>query len=366
MINVIKEIDISENLKLLKIKNPKFKFYHNLKFTNAGRIIHDSPIVSEFVDRPKNKGSYLLFYTTQRYYHDILELIPKIIALRLQGEEFKVILCINPNLTNRIENGIAVGMDKKITEPLNEYRSLPYFKEFLDSEGIEFECMFLNDVDNFSCEYSYQFYYKKIGKINLFKDWGDVEQEVLEECNYEYNYVLHTLYDEPPAKLNNLDCLNVDGYYRASHSFFNPREIEYDHINILKEYYGTHQVITGKKIFISRRNFPDRRVSNELKIEEYFENKGFEILCAENYTIPEQLKIVQESEYIVGIAGAGLINTMLCTNETKILVLDLGMNYPIEPILEAYTKFGIYSRIVPIREDLEESLGSSIKDSLPL
>jgi hypothetical protein len=356
MSNIIKEIDISENLKLLKIKNPKFKFYHNLIFTDSGKIIHESPLVSEFVDKPEHTGSYLLFYTTQRYYHDILELIPKIIALKLHGEKFKVILCINPNLINKIENGIAVGMDQKITEPLKEYRSLPYFKEFLDSEGIQFECIFLNDIDNFSCEYSYQFYYKKIGKINASKDWGVAENKVLEECDYEHNYVLHTLYDDPPIKFNDLDCLKIEGYYRSSHSFFNPRPIEYDHIDILKKHYGTYQIIPGKKTFMSRRNFPDRRVDNELQIEEYFENKGFDIICAENYTIPEQLKIVQESEYIAGIAGAGLINTMLCTNKTKVLVLDLGMNYPIEPILEAYTKFGIYSKIVSVGKDFEKNL----------
>lgn len=77
----------------------------------------------------------------------------------------------------------------------------------------------------------------------------------------------------------------------------------------------------SKKIFISRRDAPLRRILNEDEIFELFKIYGFERYDAGKMSIVEQIALFAQAEEIIGEHGAGLTNIIFCKEGTKILEL---------------------------------------------
>lgn len=77
----------------------------------------------------------------------------------------------------------------------------------------------------------------------------------------------------------------------------------------------------SKKIFISRRDAPSRRILNEDEIFEYLKLKGFERYDTGKMSIEEQIALFAQAEVIIGEHGAGLTNILFCKERTKIIEL---------------------------------------------
>ena len=71
-------------------------------------------------------------------------------------------------------------------------------------------------------------------------------------------------------------------------------------------------------IYISRNDALYRKIINEKEIEEYLKEIGFEIIQMSKLSFLKQVKICAEARIIVGPHGAGLSNTVFCSN-AKIL-----------------------------------------------
>jgi capsular polysaccharide biosynthesis protein len=89
---------------------------------------------------------------------------------------------------------------------------------------------------------------------------------------------------------------------------------------------GKSSANLGPKIYLSRRDAPDRRVLNEDKLEEFLQSLGFQCFSASEYTPCEQASIFHNARTVVSLHGAGLTNIIFCKPGTKILEL-LPNNY---------------------------------------
>jgi len=74
-----------------------------------------------------------------------------------------------------------------------------------------------------------------------------------------------------------------------------------------------------RKIFITRKYAKYRRLLNEDEVINYLTSINFEILTLEDYTISEQMKIFNESAYVIGTQGAGMANLIYAFN-CKLLI----------------------------------------------
>ena len=73
-----------------------------------------------------------------------------------------------------------------------------------------------------------------------------------------------------------------------------------------------------RKIYISRKLSVRRKMINEQELENYLFQKGYEIICSENLTYKEQVKIYTEADIIISPHGAGLTNIIYSDDATII------------------------------------------------
>ena len=80
-------------------------------------------------------------------------------------------------------------------------------------------------------------------------------------------------------------------------------------------------IIPGKKIYIQRKPpaANSRLFVNEPDIQNALKMHGYEIICMEDYSIKEQIRIFSESEFIIAAHGAALTFTVFCNMGAKVL-----------------------------------------------
>jgi hypothetical protein len=79
--------------------------------------------------------------------------------------------------------------------------------------------------------------------------------------------------------------------------------------------------IPWRRVFISRAKARFRKVCDEEKLYHILKEKGFEILCLEDYAIEDQIRIFSETKFLIGIHGAGLTNMVYMPKGGKVLEL---------------------------------------------
>jgi capsular polysaccharide biosynthesis protein len=75
-----------------------------------------------------------------------------------------------------------------------------------------------------------------------------------------------------------------------------------------------------KRIFISRKNASGRRVFNEEEVINVFTEYGFELVCPEELSIPDQINLFNQAEWIAGGSGAAFTNLLYCNKGCEVLV----------------------------------------------
>lgn len=75
----------------------------------------------------------------------------------------------------------------------------------------------------------------------------------------------------------------------------------------------------GPRIYLSRRDAPDRMVVNEDALEAYLKSIGFRCFSASEYTPVEQASIFHHARVVVSLHGAGLTNVLFCKPEARVL-----------------------------------------------
>lgn len=103
------------------------------------------------------------------------------------------------------------------------------------------------------------------------------------------------------------------------------------HQNPITSHYVSQKLITAaqaknidtthfaKRIFISRKDAPKRKILNEDEIFKLFEPKGFVRYELSKMSVAEQIMLFHNAEIVVGEHGAGLTNCLFCKPQTKVI-----------------------------------------------
>ena len=78
----------------------------------------------------------------------------------------------------------------------------------------------------------------------------------------------------------------------------------------------------GNKIYISRSKANRRKPSNENELESFLAKNNFKSVCLEDYSFLEQVSIIRNADFVIGIHGAGLANTIFMKENGKIIELS--------------------------------------------
>ena len=272
-------------------KYDDFKEESLQKVVSAGPHDHQlmlHPIITSidknYVKGEKEKSVYVTAYTS-RFFHIYLELLPKLFFLKRIDPDFKLIILADTQVDR---NGIFVGLNSKNAKNLygreEDASSLAFWLEALD---IDFECVTLKDLmeKNLTFAKSYVFYERKDLVVhNAKKEYCDqwLNPSVSNMMVYFPAWLLH--------RSNGPHELDIINYTR-------------NEINAFLE----KRKKVKKKIYISRKNY-ERVHPNEIGIENYFRERGFESVCMEDFTPEEQINICRSASDIVCYVGSSMVN----------------------------------------------------------
>jgi hypothetical protein len=68
-------------------------------------------------------------------------------------------------------------------------------------------------------------------------------------------------------------------------------------------------------------------LSDEIELEDFFVQNGYEIVNPGSYTFEEQIDMFSSASHVAGISGAGFINTIFCKPGTKVIIINTSNKY---------------------------------------
>lgn len=77
--------------------------------------------------------------------------------------------------------------------------------------------------------------------------------------------------------------------------------------------------VPHRRIYVTRRAAPSRRVVNEAQVEDLVAQYGFETVACETLTMKEQIKVFSAAEIVIGSHGAGLTNIWFAPSGTRVV-----------------------------------------------
>ena len=318
--NIIKKIELNEECFALKVKDP---VYH-IMYRGASSNI--APYVAYFGEGKKRiKETVVPMFFAPQYFHNFLELFPKIIKLKEECKEFKILFITEYDIDEK--TGLPEILIEGTAMNISSDKCL-YLKRFYDFLGIDILFISFNDFQSASFDYSYVFY-EKTGDRSDYGVWKLWPDELKIKCD------------------NKLDCYSQD-LFLEGHS----AQFYFANIEIMQNFFPEYQTNSEQKIYISRKNFWARRLKEEEKIEKYMVENGYAIVYLEDYPVEDQIKIIRQSAEIVCLSGSSLVNCMLANPGTKVIELSFD-NPPIVYLYaEAFKKYGIDHKFIHVKQDV--------------
>jgi len=97
-----------------------------------------------------------------------------------------------------------------------------------------------------------------------------------------------------------------------------------------KQLYGVKPQLGRRRVFLSRDSTRyTRALNNEAEIATLLKRLGFETVYAEHLTLDQQISLFQESEYIVALHGAGLVQQVFMNSQTAHILEIMPRDYMI-------------------------------------
>lgn len=340
--NIVKEFNFGDTGSVVKVRDPFFKVNAPKSHRKGEHNYLVLPIIEEFKksDTKHFDGNVVFLPLVGRYFHEFLESFPRIISLINNNEKFKVVFLSETE--SIVDDKYFIGMTNITDIGHMKYK---YILDFFDFIGIEFECLNVKHGTEFSADYSYVFYRKSECLLNY--GWGPV-------------YIK-----------NKIDFKDKEDYIQVEVLYSGDSTVTWvDTAKMMRNFLPKYDVIKNKKIFIGRNEnvFKDRSIKNYKYIENYFKSLGYEIIYLENYKMLDQIKIVQESERVVSIAGSSFINALLLNDKARALSIhtSFNINFPfyttvfdIMGIDQKQVYFGIRDNEIPDGIEILDNIKSS-------
>jgi hypothetical protein len=317
---------MNDNEICLKYKNPSFNFYE-LNYRGFGSpsrwskenklkslpenienlLCTISPMMNPVIDRIHNNprtsfnGSsvYLIAYTP-RFFHFMIEHLPKIFFLKEKDPNLKILLFSDED---KDTDGIFLGLKGKPKHGREEDGSS--FKFWLDLLELDYRCFNLKDLEsmNLDFEYAYVFYETPFMQEREGKDAYDSVMLNGSPVHIdEKEYFLSITLDRGSS--------DVDG-----------ETVNWMRPHMIKAVESRVRISDpNKKIYISRKNY-SRVHPDENEIENYFLSNGYDSVCMEDLNPIEQIKLVRECTDIVCYLGSSIVNLYYARPNTKVTIL---------------------------------------------
>ena len=145
------------------------------------------------------------------------------------------------------------------------------------------------------------------------------------------------------------EWLQVEKLYRPKALYFGKESWDFT-----RKLYNLSEIIPSRKVFLSRdKKRYTRGLSNELEVISMLQKYGFEVVYAEHLSIDEQVKLFQETEYLVALTGMGLIQQFFMSYEKAHVIEIIPVNRLMpEYYCQAYS-LGIKYYDVVLGEDID-------------
>jgi hypothetical protein len=361
----------------LKYKNPSFKFYElsqrgfglMTRWDPKNKLLRLPEEIEEMVgeispmmnpvlyrihsspNKSFDESSVFLIAYTPRFFHFMLEHLPKIFFLKEKDPKFKLLLFSNENKnSDQIFSGLAGSQEHGREDDGSA------FKFWLDLLEIDYRCFSLEDLSdiNLDFDYAYTFY-----EIPFMKNHNGVDAYDAVILN---GSPIHKDGEEYFTSIT-LDRgnLEIDG---QTIDWLRPRIV-----NAVESAVKVYE--PSKKIYISRKNY-SRVNPNEIKIEQHFLSNGYQSVCMEDLNPIEQIKLVRECTDIVCYLGSSIVNLYYGKPDTRVTILGSkkehewlkGMNHYYSSILKN-NGMKVSSVLVPeeIEGDVSEALTNIVGDT---
>lgn len=329
---------------LLKLKNPIYNFF---TFTEKHRIAgnleirsfyselalankrnlpdfdtlyydHLFPTVTGFNLDENNliEENVFIYQFTPRYFHNLVELFPKLIRLKKLDPNF-VLLLISWFPPNTMDD--LVGENK--SDSKDQYYD--YLIEFLDLLEIKYKFIHKENFNEISFKTSYIFYEKFYGNYDGFQQKWDKSLSIKD---YSHSHMFYSC-----------DPFNIIQSLKYIWDYCN------NNLNLQQDNF-----CYPEKIFISRKNFYSRKDCNILNkntkfkeeaVEKIFEENGYYIVNMEDFTFLEQLRLSHNAKIITCFVGSSVLNAFYSNKDIKVFYLNpLNEEYNNEPHLKGYYK----------------------------
>jgi len=124
-----------------------------------------------------------------------------------------------------------------------------------------------------------------------------------------------------PLQCIQFECLLASSPPRGKGSIICPGWLIDRYNEILGEKAEGVKSVAGKRVYISRRDAPNRKFSNEKAVCDFFESRGFDSVELAPLDLWQKIAVFRDADVIVSQTGAGLTNSMFCQPKTKVLEL---------------------------------------------
>jgi hypothetical protein len=145
------------------------------------------------------------------------------------------------------------------------------------------------------------------------------------------------------------EWLQIEKLYRPKALYFGNESW-----NFTRKLYNLSKVVPSKRVFLSRdKKRYTRGLSNEAETIDMLRKYEFEVVYAEHLSIDEQVKLFQETEYLVALTGMGLIQQFFMSYEKAHIIEIIPVNRLMpEYYCQAYS-LGIKYYDVVLGEDID-------------
>lgn len=95
-----------------------------------------------------------------------------------------------------------------------------------------------------------------------------------------------------------------------------------DLINAVREYARENYKETGiEKVYFTYSKFASSKNFGEYRLEKFFEKQGYKVIAPENYTLEEQLNILQGCKFFASTIGSAAHNIIFCNEGVSVILI---------------------------------------------
>jgi hypothetical protein len=310
--NAVSITQMTSNQAVVKVRNPVFKIHEEYRV--PWQVQLENTIYRDEYDY----DSVAIVPLIPQYFHNFYEIFPKLILLKSLKENFSVII---------------VRPEQKEDEV--------FYSLIRNKEGAQ--CNAVHMID-----------FLKYAKINFICLTPD--ELMLKKIKHTYLFYDTGKYKDTDPKLN----FNNKEYTVAYFLKVPYPEIIIENSHIVKSIFPSYDLKENKKIFISRKKGHHRPYKFENELEDAMIKLGYRSILMEDLSLPEQIRIMQESERIIVPYGSGLVNGIF-SNNSKILSINYTKDYYVDTYDYTFKEHNITYDNVNIFEDNIEAIDKAIQ-----